>query len=51
MAGTALEERVLVSEEALRDALTRAVKMHLDNAGIGIPFPQRDVHVIQMPGS
>jgi small conductance mechanosensitive channel len=29
----------------VRDALTRAVKRHLDDAGIGIPFPQMDVHV------
>lgn len=28
-----------------KQALTRAVKMHLDDAGIGIPFPQMDVHV------
>ena len=28
-----------------KQALTRAVKMHLDEAGIGIPFPQMDVHV------
>ena len=25
-------------------ATIRAVKMELDQAGIGIPFPQRDVH-------
>ena len=28
-----------------KQALTRAVKMHLDEAGIGIPFPQMDVHL------
>jgi len=28
-----------------KEALTRAVKMHLDDAGIGIPFPQMDVHI------
>jgi small conductance mechanosensitive channel len=28
-----------------RDALTRAVKVALDEAGIGIPFPQMDVHL------
>ena len=28
-----------------REALTRAVKMHLDDAGLGIPFPQMDVHL------
>jgi small conductance mechanosensitive channel len=30
---------------AAREALTRAIKMHLDQAGIGIPFPQMDVHL------
>ncbi len=29
----------------MRDALTRAVKMQLDQAEIGIPFPQMDVHL------
>ena len=29
----------------VKDALTRAVKIGLDEAGIGIPFPQRDVHI------
>jgi len=29
----------------VKERLTRAVKMHLDEAGIGIPFPQMDVHV------
>jgi small conductance mechanosensitive channel len=29
----------------VKDALTRAVKVHLDEAGIGIPFPQMDVHL------
>ena len=29
----------------IRDALTRAVKVSLDNAGLGIPFPQVDVHM------
>lgn len=28
-----------------RDELTRRVKQHLDKAGIGIPFPQMDVHL------
>ena len=28
-----------------RDALTRSVKVHLDNAKISIPFPQMDVHM------
>ncbi|MCC5830240.1 MAG: mechanosensitive ion channel [Phycisphaeraceae bacterium] len=30
---------------AVKDALTRAVKRHLDEAGLGIPFPQMDVHL------
>jgi len=30
---------------AVREAVTRAVKVELDAAGIGIPFPQMDVHV------
>ncbi|MEO0515586.1 MAG: mechanosensitive ion channel family protein, partial [Planctomycetota bacterium] len=30
---------------AKKEELTRAVKMHLDEAGIGIPFPQMDVHL------
>lgn len=30
---------------AVRERLTRAVKMHLDEAGIGIPYPNMDVHV------
>jgi small conductance mechanosensitive channel len=30
-----------------KQALIRAVKMELDQVGIGIPFPQMDVHVIQ----
>lgn len=29
----------------VKEELTRAVKQHLDAAGIGIPFPQMDVHV------
>jgi len=29
----------------VREQLTRAVKMHLDEAGLGIPFPQMDVHL------
>ncbi len=28
-----------------KEALTRAVKLELDDAGIGIPFPQMDVHI------
>jgi len=28
-----------------KEKLTRAVKMHLDEAGISIPFPQLDVHL------
>ena len=30
---------------AIRETLTRAVKVALDEAGIGIPFPQMDVHM------
>ena len=30
------------------EALTEAVKNHLDDAGIGIPFPQMDVHIPEM---
>ncbi len=30
---------------AVREAITRATKIELDAAGIGIPFPQMDVHV------
>jgi len=30
---------------AVKDRLTRDVKYALDNAGIGIPFPQMDVHI------
>jgi len=33
-----------------KQALTRAVKMHLDEAGIGIPFPQMDVHLDKVDG-
>ena len=29
---------------ALREKLTRAIKIELDAAGVGIPFPQMDVH-------
>ncbi|MFK7789329.1 MAG: mechanosensitive ion channel family protein [Phycisphaeraceae bacterium] len=29
----------------VKEALTRAVKQHLDEAGIGIPFPQMDIHM------
>ncbi len=32
----------------VRENLTRAVKIHLDRAGIGIPYPQMDVHVDQV---
>ena len=30
---------------SLREELLRAVKLQLDGAGIGIPFPQMDVHI------
>jgi small conductance mechanosensitive channel len=33
---------------AVKQATTRAVKMALDEAGIGIPFPQMDVHLDQV---
>ncbi|MEC9372192.1 MAG: mechanosensitive ion channel domain-containing protein [Planctomycetota bacterium] len=29
----------------VKQALTRSIKMHLDEAGISIPFPQMDVHI------
>ncbi|MEQ9460246.1 MAG: mechanosensitive ion channel [Phycisphaeraceae bacterium] len=32
---------------AVREKLTRAAKVELDNAGIGIPFPQMDVHLFK----
>ncbi len=32
----------------VREKLTYAVKVHLDRAGIGIPYPQMDVHVDQV---
>ncbi|MEM1444604.1 MAG: mechanosensitive ion channel domain-containing protein [Planctomycetota bacterium] len=32
----------------VKEALTRAVKQHLDEAGLGIPFPQMDVHVSRL---
>lgn len=35
----------------VRERLTRAVKMSLDNAGISIPFPQMDVHLDQPLGT
>ncbi|MCP3905477.1 MAG: mechanosensitive ion channel [Planctomycetes bacterium] len=35
---------------AVKDALTREVKYALDRAGIGIPYPQMDVHVSRLPG-
>lgn len=34
----------------LRQELTRQVKYHLDEAGIGIPYPQRDVHLDELNG-
>jgi small conductance mechanosensitive channel len=30
---------------AVKEDLTRAIKMHLDQAGISIPFPQMDIHL------
>ena len=35
---------------AAKEKLTRAVKQHLDEAGIGIPFPQMDVHLDKIEG-
>ena len=29
----------------MKEDLTRAIKMHLDEAGISIPFPQMDIHL------
>jgi small conductance mechanosensitive channel len=34
----------------IKEAATRAVKQHLDDAGIGIPFPQMDVHMDKVEG-
>ncbi|MEZ6192315.1 MAG: mechanosensitive ion channel family protein [Phycisphaerales bacterium] len=31
----------------IKEKATRAVKKHLDEAGIGIPFPQMDVHLFK----
>jgi small conductance mechanosensitive channel len=42
--------RVWVAQKdfgAAKQALIRAVKLELDQVGIGIPFPQMDVHVVQ----
>ncbi len=42
--------RVWVKTEdywAVKERLTRDTKVALDNAGIGIPYPQRDVHLPQ----
>jgi len=33
----------------VREQLTRRSKLALDEAGIGIPFPQLDLHVVDMP--
>ena len=35
---------------AVMERTTRAIKMHLDDAGIGIPFPQMDVHMDKADG-
>ena len=35
----------------LKQELTRQVKYKLDDAGIGIPFPQRDIHVDYLNGA
>ena len=31
----------------IKEALTEAVKNKLDEAGIGIPYPQMDIHVMK----
>lgn len=36
---------------AVKERLTRSVKMHLDAADIGIPFPQMDVHLDHRPAT
>jgi len=36
---------------AVKERLTRSVKMHLDAADIGIPFPQMDVHLDHRPAA
>ncbi len=35
---------------AVKDRLTRNIKVALDEAGVGIPFPQRDVHLFVQSG-
>lgn len=47
------QARVWVAPErylAVRDQLTEAVKLALDEAGISIPFPQMDVHLDKLEG-
>jgi small conductance mechanosensitive channel len=34
---------------AVRFDLTRSLKEGLEAAGCSIPFPQRDLHVVEMP--
>mgnify|MGYP006421818235 CR=1 FL=1 len=34
----------------VRERLTQAIKDHLDDAGIGIPYPQMDVHLDKLNG-
>lgn len=34
----------------VKQQLTRAIKVHLDQAGLGIPFPQMDVHLFKQNG-
>lgn len=36
---------------AVKQALTRDIKAALDAAGVSIPFPQRDVHLVQPPAA
>jgi small conductance mechanosensitive channel len=50
LGGSSIDWQVRVWVEAehfwgVKEATTRAVKIALDEAGIGIPFPQMDVHL------
>ncbi|MBW1876404.1 MAG: hypothetical protein JRI98_13795 [Deltaproteobacteria bacterium] len=43
--GTIPAASTSTSAQSTRQATTRACKLSLDEAGIGIPFPQQDVHL------
>jgi small conductance mechanosensitive channel len=46
--------RPWVETDKYRDCgsdLTREVKLRFDREGISIPFPQRDIHVIEQPAT